>query len=544
MPYLKPQKKLQKRLQTPQWEEIKSSLQERLSQALANDSNDGVHAVQDGVVENNQPQNNLQRLEELKSKQASPTDIKTFNPNQFNNSEIEIKNDIDKNTGINPTQFEKQSSIQIGHLSPQEKMEKLKSVKSKIFEPDTYTQDIAEQSKKLPSFNKVEPIAVDNNFQNQPQFIADNSVGYPNLNQSQTPFNQQNINFKPPSDVYYQPTNNPVSSPLKTHGYNYNHNFYQADEFQQKTDNYNKNQNGRIATKQYHIRKPSDSKFRFNLDNHYKLLFTNVASYSLILIILVAGFYLTFSSSGDTSNNQVLGANEQSDSAKPIEEKTTNKPTIEINNITVPNEKNLNIKHIPAEYNLSSQAASLQMALAHYQIEVSQDEILEKIGYSTPLQPQKIGQEVIWGDPTEGFLGNINGIFGSTQTSSIEYSTGWGVDSQPVLKVAKNFLENSHILVDGSISEIKQSIANQHPVIIWHQPNTAKNESLTIKTNQGKKFELKHHTVSLITGYQETEEETVYFLNDPKQGQIKLKQSELINQWSKMNRQAIAVKKS
>jgi uncharacterized protein YvpB len=431
--------------------------------------------------------------------------------------------------GINPNQFEEKKPEINTYAS--NNYEKLKKIKTEIFQQSFQNNPKVSLSEKLEKlknqvFQPQKPQQEINRFNFQAQEYGNIS----NHNFFQTP-NNNNANIQSQNFVN--------SFNLKYDNRSYQP--YQPEKFQESnTLKYPENLPKRLPTKKYQIKRPY-RQFDLNLDNNTKLLLTNIVSYSLILFVLIGGFYLTFSSgtnSTNTAQSQVLGTNENSQKTE-----IPKTPEPEIISDILPKKQILEIETIQPEYKLSSQAASLAMALSYFKIEVSQDEILDRIGFSRPIQPERIGKEIIWGNPDEGFLGYVNGFFGSGEDKTIESSTGWGVNSDPVLKVAKEYLKNSEKLKEGSISEIKKNLAEKKPIIIWHQFKNSSEETLTIKTNQNKKFELKEHTVSLLIGYEEKDGETIYFLNNPEKGQMQIKQNDLINQWSKMNRQAIVITK-
>ena len=104
------------------------------------------------------------------------------------------------------------------------------------------------------------------------------------------------------------------------------------------------------------------------------------------------------------------------------------------------------------DYPLSCEAASLKMALTYKGVYVSEDEVMEKIGYD--LTPHK---DNIWGNPYEAFVGNIKGQI---------CQTGYGVYWQPVAKAANNWRE-AEAFSQSNLEDLLKEIQLGNPVIVW-----------------------------------------------------------------------------
>jgi uncharacterized protein YvpB len=203
----------------------------------------------------------------------------------------------------------------------------------------------------------------------------------------------------------------------------------------------------------------------------------------------------------------------------------------------------LEVPLIKQIYSLSCEAASLEMALKYQGIDVSQDQLLEQIGVSSPLKMQKTGTKIVWGDPDEAFVGDVKGWFTGKvgEVEKLENATGWGVHNGPIARVAKTYLPNSYEVDSGKIDDIKTALSQGHPVLWWHvRPDSFKGSIVTY-TLSGEAKEFKQMHVGVITGYQTIDGVTEYTINDPYFEQLRLSEAELLDQWQEQDNQLVVV---
>ena len=103
------------------------------------------------------------------------------------------------------------------------------------------------------------------------------------------------------------------------------------------------------------------------------------------------------------------------------------------------------------DYSLSCEAASLKMALAGKGVFVSEDEIMEKIGYDLTSH-----QGNVWGNPYKKYVGDINGKI---------CRTGYGVYWEPVAKAAQNWRE-AESFSGWEIKDLIQEIKAGNPIVV------------------------------------------------------------------------------
>lgn len=206
-------------------------------------------------------------------------------------------------------------------------------------------------------------------------------------------------------------------------------------------------------------------------------------------------------------------------------------------------EKVLDIKLIRQDYPLSCESASLQMALKYYNIEVSQDKLLEQIGTSDPKEIVEKDGKIYWGDPNLGFVGDVKGWFYGNKNgqTSLKYGTGWGVFNGPVLKVAKSYRPNSYLVDNGKIEQVNSAIEKNNPVLFWHRRDDIHQEKIQITTNQGRKIDYQQMHVALVYGFYEKDGVVMYKINDPFFGQYEIDQEGFARIWGRHDNQMVVV---
>jgi uncharacterized protein YvpB len=203
----------------------------------------------------------------------------------------------------------------------------------------------------------------------------------------------------------------------------------------------------------------------------------------------------------------------------------------------------LDIPLIKQIYPLSCEVASLQMALKYRGIEASQDELLAKIPISEPMKMTEKEGQLIWGDPDKGFVGDVRGWFFNDR-DGLRGATGWGVNNVPVAKLASQYRPGSEAKSGASLNDIKLALTNKKPVIIWYVLDDIKmkDQKLIYFTPSGKQITFVENHVSLITGYGKDESgSVVYTIKDPTFGDVKMKESDLLRQWEKYDREIVVV---
>jgi uncharacterized protein YvpB len=129
---------------------------------------------------------------------------------------------------------------------------------------------------------------------------------------------------------------------------------------------------------------------------------------------------------------------------------------------------NYGVPFVKQIYSLSCEAASLQMALAYYGVNVSQDQILGQI--DVDLTPPHYDQgTLVWGNPYSSFVGNYNGYENADSGAVSGYGTYWPT----IARAANHFFPGSVDVAHGQAREgispdtIFAAAHNRQPVVAW-----------------------------------------------------------------------------
>jgi uncharacterized protein YvpB len=116
-------------------------------------------------------------------------------------------------------------------------------------------------------------------------------------------------------------------------------------------------------------------------------------------------------------------------------------------------------------HNLSCEETATSMALSHQGLNISQDQILARLGVdSTPVVVSN-GMVVNWGDPDRAFVGNVNGLESNR--------TGYQANPKALMRVINSYggrvIEWAEPGVQGYISpqEIYAQVQADHPVVAY-----------------------------------------------------------------------------
>jgi len=205
----------------------------------------------------------------------------------------------------------------------------------------------------------------------------------------------------------------------------------------------------------------------------------------------------------------------------------------------------LDIPLVKQIYNLSCEAATLQMALKYYGIGTSQDQLLADFGISQPMVMLNVNDKIVWGDPDEGFVGDVRGMFTGTKNgvTSLRFGTGLGINNGPVAKAARKYKPASQEIDGATIDQVKLALVNKNPVMMWHRRDDIHQESMEVYTRSGKRVVFQQYHVNLIVGYKTNLDGSVtYILNDPYFGRFELSETDLVRWWSRYDKQIVIVK--
>lgn len=155
---------------------------------------------------------------------------------------------------------------------------------------------------------------------------------------------------------------------------------------------------------------------------------------------------------------------------------------------------------------LSCEAAALKMALANKGVFVSEGDIMNRVGYdfSGPRQGN------VWGDPDNGFVGDIDGR---------QNTTGYGVHWGPVARAAGAW-RSSEAFSGWSTERILNEVAKGHAIVIWgivgggYYDPWSTSEGKTVNAWKGE------HTRTIIGFLGTPADPAQIILNDPISGRL------------------------
>lgn len=178
------------------------------------------------------------------------------------------------------------------------------------------------------------------------------------------------------------------------------------------------------------------------------------------------------------------------------------------------------------EHSLSCEIAALKMALGRFGLEVPESQLLVAL----PFDPTPKGGGV-WGDPDQGFVGNIDGEM---------LITGYGVYAEPLAQLGRRW-RRTEVLKEAAVSDLAAHVAAGRPVIVWGyygRPFRAQ-----WKTPAGRVITAVNgeHT-RVVTGFRGPVESPTHFaLLDPLYGELVWTTDQLERNWDALGRRAVVV---
>lgn len=184
------------------------------------------------------------------------------------------------------------------------------------------------------------------------------------------------------------------------------------------------------------------------------------------------------------------------------------------------------------EHGLSCEIASLRSALLAVGLNVPESMLISGLTFDeTPKRVVDKAGNFTWGDPDEGFVGDIDGRMPST---------GYGIHAKGLAKLASLYVVASDIKVNDAAA-LTAAIDAKHPVIAWSTLGTPSKFNWT--TPEGKKINgaLYEHTV-VVSGYKGTPGhiDKVYLV-DPRTGKREESWEEFTRRTSFLGHQGLEI---
>jgi uncharacterized protein YvpB len=187
------------------------------------------------------------------------------------------------------------------------------------------------------------------------------------------------------------------------------------------------------------------------------------------------------------------------------------------------------VLQMPELYN-GCEIATLTMMFNYYGIDKNKMELVHELKIDpTPIQYDKNGNIRYWGNPNNGFVGDITGK-----------RKGYGIYHSALYELLAQYIPTGVDLTGEEFETLEQKVAEGKPVIVWTTVSytvPAEGQWQVWDSPLGPiKATFQEHTV-LLVGY---DQEHVY-INDPRKDKkaIKVDKERFINSWEAMGKQAL-----
>ncbi|KXI78041.1 peptidase C39 [Bacillus cereus] len=182
------------------------------------------------------------------------------------------------------------------------------------------------------------------------------------------------------------------------------------------------------------------------------------------------------------------------------------------------------------ELKYGCEVTSLAMVLQYAGIKVNKMQLANRIKKdTTPLSMNKNGDIIQWGNPKEGFVGDITGK-----------TKGYAVYVQPLQELMERYLPNRTVNLTGkAFNDVLAQIKMDKPVVVWTTGDYKVPDRWESWKHGNKQITapLDLHAVVLI-GF----EDGYIYINDPLSGKKahKVNQETFIQSWDALGKQALS----
>ncbi len=178
------------------------------------------------------------------------------------------------------------------------------------------------------------------------------------------------------------------------------------------------------------------------------------------------------------------------------------------------------------KYTLSCEIASLRMALNFRGANVSEDDLIPKVGLdSTPHNGDT------WGNPYNAFVGNIRGT---------QMKDGYGVYWGPIAKAARSYRQ-AQDFQGWNTNQVTKEITNGNPVIIWIYSHNGTRTSWKTPDGVNVYAVRDEHAVVVVGFVGPADNPTQIIVNDPLIGQVYWSRSTFDKKWAIFGNSGVVV---
>jgi uncharacterized protein YvpB len=181
------------------------------------------------------------------------------------------------------------------------------------------------------------------------------------------------------------------------------------------------------------------------------------------------------------------------------------------------------------DHALSCEVATLKMVLSHRGVDVEESELIALAGVDPAVHSYAGGIET-WGDPSVGFVGDIDGRM---------MRDGYGIYWQPLERVG-NLYRETRDFEGWDADDVIRELQNGNPLVIWGCLGTC--ETKTWRTPEGKEVTaVTYEHTFVVNGFNGYPDVTGFWLIDPIYGRKYMELSVFMTMWSKLGYSGLVV---
>lgn len=188
----------------------------------------------------------------------------------------------------------------------------------------------------------------------------------------------------------------------------------------------------------------------------------------------------------------------------------------------------LNVPLIHQQHSHTCNIAAARMALAFKGVQLSEAQILEKLGLDPTTYDPVLG---IWGNPNQQYVGSIDGT-----------PKGYGVHWGPIARVIQQYRETS-IKRGWELANLLTEIENGNPVILWWQNGWNNPDPISWRTSDGELIQgvegMHSEVVIGFVGAKNNPEQII--TNDPWRGVRHYQTARFLSLWGFYNNTGVVV---
>lgn len=188
------------------------------------------------------------------------------------------------------------------------------------------------------------------------------------------------------------------------------------------------------------------------------------------------------------------------------------------------------------DHKLSCEVAGLKMLLTYRGVNVSENELLKKIGVDPTPKTFLHGVNgaagiLQWGDPQKSFVGDVDGNM---------LQNGYGVHWDPIARVAKEY-RSSYAIEHWELPDLSYELDHGNPIMIWGYLGNGRPTSWQTVTGKTVNTIYYEH-IFVVNGYSGTSKNpTGFHVIDTLYGQRYYPAQEFLTRWSALGRSGVVV---